>query len=119
DQRILNREVIPNIGRLRLNEVSRRDIVALIDGIRDRGANVMANRTYAATRKMFAFAVERGVLEATPAQYIRLSKETSRDVVLNHDAIRHLWASTAPYSSDRTSVALAPATRLALRLLLI
>src|SRR5699024_2421350 len=44
---------------------------------------------------------------------------TSRDVVLTNDAIRHLWASTAPYNPDTNPTTLAPATRMALRLLLI
>src|SRR5699024_5730898 len=96
-----------------------RDIVGLIDRIRDRGADVMANRTYAAIRKMFAFGVERGVLEATPAQHVRLTRETARDVVLDAEAIRYLWAATAPYAPESTTVAMEPTTRLALRLLLI
>src|SRR3546814_1533177 len=40
-------------GARRVQEIARRDIRELIDGIEERGAPVAANRTLAAVRKMF------------------------------------------------------------------
>ena len=64
DERLLCHDVLPAIGDLRVDTVTRRDIVLLLDAIRDRGAVVLANRALAVTRRMFAFAVERGVRAA-------------------------------------------------------
>ncbi|ROO30605.1 hypothetical protein SAOR_01025 [Salinisphaera orenii MK-B5] len=119
DKRILDREVTPYIGKIGLDAVHRRDIVGVLDRIRDRGADTMANRTYAVVRKMFGFAVERGVLDLSPAQHIKLTAERSRDVVLTDDAIRHLWAVTAPYGESDKALPMHHATRLALRLMLL
>jgi len=114
DERLLRHDVLPVIGDLRIDTVGRRDIVLLLDSIRDRGAAVLANRALAVTRRMFAFAVERGVIEASPFAGVRASRETPRARTLSDDELRRLWAATAPASPG-----IEPATRLALRLLLL
>jgi integrase len=111
DQRLLNREVLPVIGALKLDAVHRRDIVALLDGLRDRGVPVLANRVLAVVRKMFAFAVERSVTEQSPVTHIRQARETPRERVLTDAEIVTLW------QADRGRMN--PATLRALRLLLL
>ena len=106
--------MLPAIGDLRIDTVTRRDIVLLLDAIRDRGAAVFANRALAVTRRMFAFAVERGVIEASPFMGVRASRETPRARTLSDAEIRLLWAATAP-GAPRIETS----TRLALRLLLL
>jgi integrase len=114
DERLLQHDVLPVIGGLRIDTVKRRDIVSVLDAIRDRDAPVLANRVLAVTRRMFAFAIERGVIEHTPFAGVRASRETARARTLTDDEIRHLWAATGP-GSPRIE---AP-TRMALRLLLL
>jgi integrase len=114
DERLLRHDVLPALGDLRIDTVTRRDIVFLLDAIRDRGAAVVANRALAVTRRMFAFAVERGVIEASPFVGVRASRETPRARTLSDDEIRLLWAATAP-GAPRIETS----TRLALRLLLL
>jgi Arm DNA-binding domain len=58
--RILNREVIPSWGTWTIHEVRKRDVVALLDGVRERGALVMANRLLATVRKFFNWCIARG-----------------------------------------------------------
>src|SRR3546814_4552207 len=66
-------------GARRVQEIARRDIRELIDGIEERGAPVAANRTLAAVRKMFNWAVERDILDASPVAGIQPpGAETSR-----------------------------------------
>ena len=113
DERLLDRNVLPAIGELRIDAVTRRDLVLMLDAIRDR-APVAANRVLAVTRRMFAFAIERGVLQSTPIVGIKAARETPRERVLSDDEIRRLWAATAPESPH-----MEPSTRLALRLLLL
>src|SRR3546814_930408 len=79
-------------GARRVQEIARRDIRELIDGIEERGAPVAANRTLAAVRKMFNWAVERDILDASPVAGIQPpGAETSRDRVLSDDEIRWFW----------------------------
>lgn len=56
-----------------MDTVGRRDGVLMLDAIRDRGADVVANRAHAVARRMFAFGVERGVIEINPFVGIRAS----------------------------------------------
>jgi integrase len=114
DERMLGHDVLPAIGDLRIDTVTRRDIVLMLDAIRDRGADVVANRVLAVTRQLFGFAVERGVIEINPFTGIRASRETPRARTLSDDEISRLWAATAPGSRH-----IEPSTRMALRLLLL
>jgi integrase len=114
DERLLRHDVLRTIGDLRIDVVTRRDIVVMLDAIRDRGADVAANRTLAVTRRLFAFAVERGVIEASPIVGFRASREAPRARTLSHDEVRLLWSATAPGSPR-----IEPSTRLAIRLLLL
>lgn len=119
DEQALRKNIVPVLGQIPMDEVKRRDLVGALDIIRDRGAEKMADRCYAYTRRMFRFAVERGIIDTSPAQYIRMSKSNSREVVLSDEAIRHLWAATAPYGSSEYALPMHHATRVALRLLLL
>lgn len=88
DQRVLEKEFIPVIGKIKMTKLTRRDIVATLDRIRDRGAHTQANRALAIFRRMCRFAVERGLLETSPAVYIKATPEDSRDRALSRDEIR-------------------------------
>jgi integrase len=66
DDRILRVNVLPVLGAAKAAEVHRRDIVRLLDPIAER-APIMANRALALLRRLFNWAAERGLLEASPA----------------------------------------------------
>ncbi len=71
----------------RLDSIKRSDVVTLLDGIADEHA-VHANRVLAALRRMFNWAIERDLLEASPCANVRApSQETSRDRVLSDDEL--------------------------------
>ena len=94
DERILRKDVQPVWGRKKAGTIKRRDIVLLLDEIVDRGAPIQANRTLAVIRKMFNFALSRGILELSPCVQIPApSKENQRDRVLSDDKIRAIWLS--------------------------
>ena len=94
DDRILRKDVQPVWGRKKAETIKRRDIVLLLDKIVDRGAPIQANRTLAVIRKMFNFALSRGILEQSPCVQIPApSKENQRDRVLSDDEIKVLWLS--------------------------
>jgi len=87
-QRILNRDVLSKWQGRRIDSIHRRDVIALLDGIAS-GHSVAANRTLAALRRMFAWACERDLLEASPCFGIKApSPEVSRDRVLSDGELR-------------------------------
>jgi integrase len=92
DERILKKDVLPEWGRRKAREITRRDVIRLLDGIVDRGAGIMANRTLATIRKMFNFAVSRDIVPVSPCLAVRSpAPEQRRDRVLTTDEIRALW----------------------------
>ena len=91
--RILDREVVEAWRGRRLSAIKRADVHDLLDKIVDRGAPIAANRTLAALRRMCAWAVERGIVEASPCEKVRApASETTRDRVLTDEEIRAAWA---------------------------
>jgi integrase len=92
DERILKKDVLPEWGRRKARDITRRDIIRLLDGIVDRGAGIMANRTLATIRKMFNFAVSRDIVHVSPCLAVRApAPEQRRDRVLTTDEIRAFW----------------------------
>lgn len=113
DERILNKDVIPVWGKRQARDIQRRDVVLLLDAIKDRGAPIQANRTLAVIRRLFNFSVERGVLETTPASHIKPpGKETPGERTLTAEEIGRFWhgLEAAPMSAP---------VRSALRLILV
>jgi integrase len=73
--------------------IRRRDVAELLDRIVNRGAPVQANRTRAIAHRLFAFAVEREIVEYNPVAGVRPpTQERHRTRVLSADEIRKLWA---------------------------
>jgi integrase len=100
DERILKKEIAPILGRLKAKDITRRDIIRILDGIVDRGAPIAANRTLAVVRRMFGFAVERSIIEISPCYGVKApTKENRRDRVLSEDEIKAFW-----YGLDNASM---------------
>ena len=87
--RMLAQHLYPPLGHRLIETVTRRDILDLLDGIEAKTSGVRANRVLANVRRMFAWAVERGIIEASPAANVRApGQEQSRDRVLTDDEVR-------------------------------
>jgi integrase len=91
-ERFLAKDVLPKWGNKRIQDITKRNVLDLLDGIVDRGGGLSANRVLAVTRKLFNWAVQRGILEASPVTGIKpLLPEPTRDRVVSDDEIRSLW----------------------------
>jgi integrase len=92
DARILDKDIIPVIGKKRAKEVTRRDIIRLLDKIAGRGALIAANRTQALLRKLFNFAIGEDIVPFNPCLEInRRGEEHKKDRWLSDDEIRQHW----------------------------
>ena len=112
DQRILYKDILRPWGNRKVHDITRRDIIRLLDKIKERGSPITANRTLACIRKMFNFAVERAILNLSPCQIIATpSKENSRERYLNAKEIKIFW-------DGLKIVSMSEALKLALKFLL-
>ncbi|WP_177345236.1 integrase arm-type DNA-binding domain-containing protein [Pseudomonas sp. CC6-YY-74] len=83
DQRQLERELVEPLGRMKIQDVKRKQILALLDE-KAKTAPVAANRIQAVIRKLFNFCLEREIISATPlVQMKKIAKEAPRERSLN------------------------------------
>jgi integrase len=75
----------------KIQEITKRDVVTLLDTVRDR-APVMANRNLAAIRKLFNWCLARDIIQISPCTLIEPpAPERSRDRILSDAELRLVW----------------------------
>jgi integrase len=113
DERILHKDVLPRWARRKAKDITRRDIVRLLNEIVDRGAPIQANRTLTILRRMFKFGVGQAILEISPCNEVEApSAENERNRALSEEEIGVLWRTLA-------AAAMEPNVRRVLRLMLV
>src|SRR5258706_3248308 len=82
--RMLRREVGSSWGSQSIHEISKRDVIDVVNAIEQRGAPVAANKALKAIKTFFRWCVGRAVLDRSPADGVPLpAKEVARDRVLD------------------------------------
>jgi integrase len=125
DQSYLDRFVVPAWGDMLAEEVTRRMVIDLLDGIAV-ATPTTANRVLAVTRKVFNFALSRDLIPFSPCHQVGApGEEAQRDRVLSWDEIRTLWRGVSnlrparePYDKDKWTP-ISEGTALALKLQLV
>jgi integrase len=91
----IRRELVSRWGERPIGEISRRDVVSMIESIADAGHQGAARRAFASTSKLFNWAIERGIVEASPCMSVRpaalIGPIEVRQRVLSDAEIRALW----------------------------
>jgi integrase len=104
-KRIFDNDVIPRWKNKLLPEVTRSDVVAILDAVEDRASPYRANRVLAAIRKMFNWAVSRGLITVSPIVRDMARKgEVARDRFLSPVEIRAVWQAADSLDSPFGSV---------------
>jgi integrase len=81
-------------GRL-VTEITKRDVIELLDELMDQGFGAGANRVFAAARKLFNWSLARDLIPASPcAGLAPPAPETTRERVLSDDEIAVVWSAT-------------------------
>ena len=89
--------ILPFLGEYKISDVEQRDLIRVLDEIVDRGSPVQANRTLSAIKKLFSYAVTRGVVGARDNPALFLTKEgvggreVPRKRLLSKSEIRIFW----------------------------
>lgn len=93
DDRVLRKDVQPLWGNLKISEVTKRNVLQLVNSIVERGSPIAANRTFAIIRRMFNFALEQDFINCSPCLSIKLpGKERRRDRVLSLSEVKFFWS---------------------------
>jgi integrase len=92
-RRIFASHVLPRWRGRDITTITRRDVIELLDAIVDQGKPMAANRTLAAVRTLFNWAVLQDIIEASSASLVaRPSAQTRRERTLAADEILGVWA---------------------------
>ena len=88
----LRKDLVPRFGKMKARNIKRQHIITMLDEVLERGITIGANRLLAITRKMFNWAIGRGMLENSPCHLVPCPvAENRRDRVLTQDEIITLW----------------------------
>jgi integrase len=91
-ERLLRQHVLPRWRGRMVHEITRRDVLDILDRVVDGGAPIAANRVLAAVRKFLNWCVARDLLAASPCAGVRPpTAERARDRVLSDDELRLAW----------------------------
>src|SRR4051794_15112328 len=93
--RALSFDVLPKLVHLPSDAIGRSDIRSLLDGIVARDAPVQANRVCAYLRRLFNWAVERDILDASPVEKMKApAPEKSPDRTPTPGQLTVVWNAT-------------------------
>lgn len=99
-RRAFEKDVLPLLGKLYADEITRQHIARLLNDIVERGAKRMANRTLSDLRQCFGYAIGAGLLENDPTSHLKKTsfggKEEERDRILSEGELRHLLQTALP-----------------------
>jgi integrase len=91
-ERMLAVDVTPSWGKRSIQDITKRDVIELLDKITERGKQTMANRVFATIRKLFNWACERDIIKVSPCLGIKPpTVEKTRDRVLSDEELRCFW----------------------------
>jgi integrase len=91
-QRLLRLHVLPRWHGRMVHEITRRDVIDILDRVVDGGAPIAANRTFSAVRKMFNWAVARDIIALSPCAGVKPpTAERSRDRKLSDEELKLVW----------------------------
>jgi integrase len=92
DERNLRKHVLPVWGKRRFDQIERRDVIALIEGLITDGKPVLANRVQALVSGVYSFAIDADLVSANPcARLRRRGFETAGVRVLSDPELRLFW----------------------------
>ena len=115
DDWMLKSNVLPFIGRKKAADVTRRDIILILDAVVDRGSPIAANRTLAVVRKMFRVGIDRELVPHSPCEAMPApAPANQRDRAMSAGEIKKFWGKL-----EGDDIAMRPEIRLCLQLMLV
>lgn len=102
------KDVLPVIGYLRAEDVSKADVMKIVDAVLARVSNRMAKRFLSEMRQMFGFALDREIIHTDPTARIKKDRIGGKDVIrtrhLSESEIRELHAKMPEANFTHTTI---------------
>ena len=93
-ERLLRREFVTCWRNRPIAGISKHDVLQVLDRLVAQGNHTTANRAFGALRRLFNWAIERGLIEQSPCAGLRMpTKEIPRDRVLRDAELNAVWHS--------------------------
>ncbi len=97
---LLNRHILPHIGKLGITEVSRADIRTLMNDVA-KDAPISANRSFEVTRLLYAWARSQDLVETSPCDGLKkIASEHARERRYTDEELRNIIAAVAGTEAD-------------------
>jgi integrase len=111
--RIIDRDLLPVWRGRSIDTIAKRDVVAVLDAIADRGAPIQARQTATYIKRFFKWCRSRDLIASDPIAAMELpAKAKSRDRVLTNDELVRVWrAASGSYGAAVKLLALTGARR--------
>jgi integrase len=90
-KRQLKVEINPKIGHKQIGEITKDNILKMVEAIVDRGSPTTGNRVFATLRQIFNWALDRDIIKRSPMPKSAPAPEQARDRVLGDDEISVVW----------------------------
>lgn len=91
DERVINKELVPEFGSRQAMEITRRDVRAFLER-KSATAPVGANRVRALLRKIYNWAISNEIVESNPVHLVPAPvREHQRERVLTKEEIKKIW----------------------------
>lgn len=89
---VLTKDILPVLGKVPAKEVTRANVVSVIEPMSQRGATRRADTARAMISSIFGFGIDRGLVDENPALGLRRRHNYKpRDVVFTPAQLRQLW----------------------------
>lgn len=92
-RRSFEKDVLPTIGQIAAENVTRKMVASILDSVVIRGAPIVARNLLGDIRQMFSFAIKRGLLDSDPTSHLKRNdygKKVERDRTLSEAEIKEL-----------------------------
>lgn len=103
EQRVLDRNILPVLGRLPFETITRQEVKALLRAQLARGGSTTVNRTHAVIRQIYNYAISEDLVQVNPATgFLKFGEEKPRERIWKDDELRRLWAGLGDLAGLRT-----------------
>ena len=93
DERMIRSNLLPALGGIKADAVTKADVLRMVHVIMDRGASYQANRNLSLVRTVFNWGLNHDLVQTNPALRIPMpAEEAERTRVLAPNEIRLFWA---------------------------
>jgi integrase len=92
EARILNKSILPTLGRLPYETITRQEVKALLRAQLAKGGATTVNRTHAIIRQIYNYAISEDLVQINPATgFMKFGEEKPRERIWKDQEIRRLW----------------------------